>query len=190
MMDLKPYWRFIWMTVVGAIALISGLFSVVREIIGIYSGNSAGSAFWPWAGIAFVASAATLYVTEHRSRVAAERKLQYLAQDRQAQKEVRARFARLMEEGKSLDVTIVMAQNSGEIHSFLSVRQEWKERVMAALKAADMEIDSVAFSHAADNPSKAVVGTFTHIPATKELYWIELEMHRRKLQEIVERNKL
>ena len=190
-MDFKPYWRFVWMTVVGAVALISGVFSVIREVIGIYSVNPATpSSFWRWAGIAFIISAATLYVAEHKARVAAEKALRDSEQNSRRKKENRIQFARLMEEGKSLETACGIAQNAAEITNWLSARQEWKERIVATLKAAEMQIDAIAFSHAADNPSNSVVGPYTHIPETKRLYWIELAMYRNKLQEIVERNNL
>src|SRR6266581_9307505 len=98
-MDFKPYWKFLWMAILGAIALISGVFSVLREIVAIYSGSPpVPSLFWSWARIAFFVSASILWVAEYRARVKAEKVASGLARDKWKQEGAKATFATLMNE--------------------------------------------------------------------------------------------
>src|SRR6266404_5809566 len=69
---LKPLFKiFVWM-----VALMSGSFSIIRELYGIYVGIiPPRSLFWSFVIVAFVFSAGTLWVIEHRARMVAETKL-------------------------------------------------------------------------------------------------------------------
>jgi NhaP-type Na+/H+ or K+/H+ antiporter len=99
-----------------------------------------------------------------------------------------AQLADLMREGKAAEEAIVTTQNLHIVNNEL-VRncREWKERVVSALCNAGWQTDAVAFSHASENPSDGVLGSYEHIPSTKRLYVVQLRMERDKLGEIVER---
>ena len=72
----SSYFRYPIYTILWVVALMSGVFSLFREMYGLYSGTlPARSVFWSCTQIAFVASAAILWIIEHRERLELEAKL-------------------------------------------------------------------------------------------------------------------
>jgi hypothetical protein len=66
-----PLYVFLWM-----VALMSGTFSLFRELYGMYLGTvPARSLFWSCTWIAFVVSAAILWAIEHKNRLETQNKL-------------------------------------------------------------------------------------------------------------------
>jgi hypothetical protein len=66
-----PLYAFLWV-----VALMSGMFSLFREMYGLYSGTlPARSVFWSCTQIAFVVTAAILWVVEHKERLDLQEKL-------------------------------------------------------------------------------------------------------------------
>lgn len=188
-MDLKPYWKFAWTVVVLAVALLSGVISVIRELIAIVFGKPAApSVYWSWLWVAFVLSAAILYAREYTGRLELEKKLRSRNEEQERQKQLRSNFADLMQEGKSLEEAIITTPNPNTVNNELIHRwKDWNKRVFSALNDADWKTEAVAFSHSSENPSSNELGSYVHIPETKRLYVVQLRMERRKLEAIVER---
>lgn len=73
------YGRFLLLLVLWAVALMSGSFSIFRELYGIYSGTiPARSLFWSCSLIAFVVSAGILWVVEHGEKNSLKKRLESL----------------------------------------------------------------------------------------------------------------
>jgi hypothetical protein len=65
---MGSYLRYPVLVLLWMVALMSGVLSIARELYGMYSGQlPPRSLFWSCAWIAFVVSAAILWVIEHRS---------------------------------------------------------------------------------------------------------------------------
>jgi hypothetical protein len=188
-MDFKTYGRFGWKVFALAIAILSGVLSVVREAIVIISGRPPQtSLFWSWVLIAFIVSAAIVYVREYKTRVKLERLLQDRAEEDKNEKNLRLNFAGLMQDGKSLEDAIVTTQDVNVVNNDLTSRwRGWRKQVTTALEEAGWRTEAVAFSHASENPSKDGLGSYVHIPETKRLYVVQLRMERKKLEQIIER---
>ena len=72
----KGYLQYPLSVLLWVVALMSGGFSIFRELYGIYSGTlPARSLFWSCVWIAFVVSAAILWAMEHKAKEEAEKKL-------------------------------------------------------------------------------------------------------------------
>jgi hypothetical protein len=67
---MADYWRFPFLTLVWVVALMSGAFSIFRELYGMYSGTiPPRSLFWSCTWIAFVVAVTILWTIEHTEKL-------------------------------------------------------------------------------------------------------------------------
>ncbi len=109
------------------------------------------------------------------------------------QKEVRLSFAKLMDDGKGLQIRMITCQDNSEFNSVLCPKMlEWITSTFNAFVEAGLDTDAIAFRDSGDAPSPTRVQAEArhYLQQWKHYPMAQLAIYMAKLQEIVERRNL
>jgi len=102
----------------------------------------------------------------------------------------RIRFAKLMEEGATLELKMRTIQDNAGFSSFMPGLAQWIADIVTALTDSGMETESSGFLRSGEAPSISDLSRYEHVPTWKRHVMAQLMLYRDKLQEIVTRNSL
>jgi hypothetical protein len=109
------------------------------------------------------------------------------------QKEIRIAFAKLMNDGKIVELNMSTSQDNGEFNNVLVPQMvEWVNRAARIFVEFDMDTDARAFQYSGEKPSPEQVKAVTrdYFQQWKQYPMAQLAVYMAKLQEIVERRNL
>ncbi len=119
------------------------------------------------------------------------KKLEAIEPSLELQRKTRIRFAKLMEAGATLELSMRITQSNAEFSAMIPTLSDWIKQTVTALTDAGMETDASTFLRAGEGARSAVqLAKFDHVLAWKRTQMAQLESYRDKLQEIVHRNNL
>jgi len=185
-MDLKPYGKFAWLLILTAIALLSGVGSVIREAIAIITNKPPEAwLFWTWVRFVFVVSAFIIYGQEYRRRTKVEKELAGFQQRKAENEELKECLYASILLGESIEDAIIKTQDINIVNNDLVQRwREWQEQVGTNLERFGLHNEAVTFRDAAQNPVDDLNPKYVHIPETKKLFVLLVRTQRKTLQSI------